>query len=180
MSVRQYPSPPPRKWLEIPEGWGFSKTKKFKEMYELEEFGEGWRIAYLWISSLTVVFFYEQMVSCIQLKSFTDPICKQITLSTVTTCMIWWLLPMMSHFPGNHLSGILATFIAPPKKANRSIERQYGKALRLHLEMLKTYSNIRTAIKKYLIAPNTIKGLNLSFALFATKMKYTDNKEMDM
>jgi len=34
---------PPTEGIGISWGWGFSKTKKFKEMYQVElEFPEGW------------------------------------------------------------------------------------------------------------------------------------------
>ena len=46
-SSRKYPYSPrvahSFKGLEIPGGWGFPKTKTFKEMYEFElEFPDGW------------------------------------------------------------------------------------------------------------------------------------------
>ena len=36
---------PPQKGLEFSQGWGFCKTKNFKEMYEAQlEFPEGWGV----------------------------------------------------------------------------------------------------------------------------------------
>lgn len=45
---------------------------------------------------------------------------------------------------------------------------------------LNTKSDNLTAMKKYLISPNTIRGLNLSLAVLANRMKNIDASDTNM
>ena len=80
--------------MEIPEGWGFPKTKEFKEMYEAEfEFPEGWG-ALIKIPSVGRYGYYMEL----HIAMLTVPLVKEPLYEISEMMIIYMPLTYLCHY----------------------------------------------------------------------------------